>query len=56
MSAAVTGDGADLCVQLTDKNLTGYKPFNIAVHEEVADHYGIPSIDCAAKVYTMIHR
>lgn len=38
-----------------DKNLTGYKPFNIAVHEEVADHYGIPSIDCAAKVYTMIH-
>ncbi|WP_052429395.1 SGNH/GDSL hydrolase family protein [Paenibacillus borealis] len=38
-----------------DKNLTGYKPFNIAVHEEVADHYGIPSVDCAAKVYTMIH-
>ncbi|WNS46715.1 SGNH/GDSL hydrolase family protein [Paenibacillus sp. MMS20-IR301] len=38
-----------------DKNLTGYKPFNIAVHEEVADYYGIPSIDCAAKVYTMIH-
>ncbi|MNO25302.1 hypothetical protein D3C76_151360 [compost metagenome] len=38
-----------------DKNLTGYKPFNIAVHEEVADHYGIPSIDCAARVYTMIH-
>lgn len=38
-----------------DKNLTGYKPFNIAVHEEVAAYYGIPSIDCAAKVYTMIH-
>ena len=38
-----------------DKNLTGYQPFNIAVHEEVADHYGIPSIDCAARVYTMMH-
>lgn len=38
-----------------DKNLTGYKPFNIAVHEEVAGHYGIPSVDCAAKVFTMIH-
>ncbi|QUL56475.1 SGNH/GDSL hydrolase family protein [Paenibacillus tritici] len=37
-----------------DKNLTGYKPFNIAVHEEVAEYYGIPSIDCAAMVYTMI--
>ncbi|MHA6531377.1 SGNH/GDSL hydrolase family protein [Paenibacillus sp. BAC0078] len=37
------------------KNLTGYKPFNIAVHEEVAEYYGIPSVDCAALVYSMIH-
>ncbi|WP_342565070.1 SGNH/GDSL hydrolase family protein [Paenibacillus sp. FSL R7-0345] len=37
-----------------DKNLTGRKPFNIAVHEEVAGYYGIPSVDCAAGVYDMI--
>ncbi len=47
----------ELCFVYTaaDKNLTGYKPFNIAVHEEVAEYYGIPSVDCAARVYTMIH-
>lgn len=37
-----------------DKNLTGRMPFNIAVHEEVAGYYGIPSVDCAAGVYDLI--
>lgn len=43
----------DICFLYTgaEKNLTGLKPFNIAVHEEVADYYGIPSVDFAAGVY-----
>lgn len=43
---------ADICFVYTaaDKNLTPGVPFNIAVHEEVAVHYGIPSVSFAAGV------
>jgi acyl-CoA thioesterase-1 len=46
----------DICFLYTavDKNLSEYMPFNIAVHEEVAAHYGIPSVNFAAKVYDRI--
>ncbi|WP_167355847.1 SGNH/GDSL hydrolase family protein [Paenibacillus oryzisoli] len=46
----------DLCYIYTgaDKNLTESLPFNIAVHEEVATHYNIPSVNFAARVYSMI--
>lgn len=37
-----------------DKNLSAETPFNIAVHEEVAAHYGIPSVNFAAAVYDRI--
>ncbi|QJD86602.1 SGNH/GDSL hydrolase family protein [Cohnella herbarum] len=33
-----------------DKNLSEGLPFNIAIHEEVAIHYDIPSINLAAKI------
>lgn len=43
----------DLCFLYTaaEKNLSGSNPFNIAVHEEVAEHYGIPSVNFAGRVY-----
>jgi acyl-CoA thioesterase I len=46
----------DICFLYTaaDKNLSDDKPFNIAVHEEVAAHYGIPSVNFAAKVFDRI--
>lgn len=46
----------DLCFIYTgaEKNLTSLRPFNIAVHEEVAEHYGIPSVNFAAGVYGLI--
>ncbi|WP_195724446.1 SGNH/GDSL hydrolase family protein [Paenibacillus monticola] len=46
----------DICFLYTaaEKNLTGSRPFNIAVHEEVAGHYGIPSVNFAARIYTQI--
>ncbi|SFI80103.1 Lysophospholipase L1 [Paenibacillus sp. UNC496MF] len=37
-----------------DKNLTDGVPFNIAVHEEVAAHYGIPSVSFAGGVRDLI--
>lgn len=42
----------DICFVYTaaDKNLSGELPFNVAVHEEVASHYGIPSISFAARI------
>ncbi|MCL6457578.1 MAG: SGNH/GDSL hydrolase family protein, partial [Gorillibacterium sp.] len=46
----------DICFLYTaaDKNLTDILPFTIAVHEEVATHYGIPSVNFAARVYAEI--
>ncbi|NOU67859.1 hypothetical protein GC096_27925 [Paenibacillus sp. LMG 31461] len=46
----------DICLIYTaaDKNLTDHTPFNIAVHEEVAAYYAIPSVNFAARVYTLI--
>ena len=46
----------DICFVYTaaDKNLTGELPFNIAVHEEVAAHYDVPSVSLAARVYEQI--
>ncbi|CAN7618237.1 SGNH/GDSL hydrolase family protein [Paenibacillus sp. LjRoot56] len=46
----------DICFIYTaaDKNLTDHMPFNIAVHEEVASYYDIPSVNFAARVYTLI--
>ncbi|MFC5652957.1 SGNH/GDSL hydrolase family protein [Paenibacillus solisilvae] len=46
----------DICFVYTaaDKNLTGELPFNIAVHEEVAVHYDIPSVSFAAPIYEQI--
>jgi acyl-CoA thioesterase-1 len=46
----------DICFIYTaaDKNLTECLPFNIAVHEEVAAYYAIPSVNIAARVYTLI--
>jgi acyl-CoA thioesterase-1 len=35
-------------------NLTEGTPFNIAVHEEVASYYGIPSVSFASEVYKLI--
>ncbi|MCD9021667.1 SGNH/GDSL hydrolase family protein [Cohnella silvisoli] len=42
----------DICFVYTaaDKNLSEGLPFNIAVHEEVASHYGIPSVNFAARI------
>jgi lysophospholipase L1-like esterase len=37
-----------------DKNLTEGIPFNIAVHEEVADRYDIPSVNLAARIRTLV--
>ncbi|GGA42964.1 SGNH/GDSL hydrolase family protein [Paenibacillus physcomitrellae] len=46
----------DLCFVYTaaEKNLTGIRLFNIAVHEEVAEYYDIPSVDFAAGVYRLL--
>jgi acyl-CoA thioesterase-1 len=46
----------DICLIYTaaDKNLTDHMPFNIAVHEEVASYYDIPSVNFAARVYKLI--
>jgi acyl-CoA thioesterase-1 len=43
---------ADICFVYTadDDNLSEDLPFNIAVHEEVASQYGIPSVNFAAKI------
>lgn len=43
----------DICFLYTaaEKNLSGSNPFNIAVHEEVAEHYDLPSVNFAARVY-----
>ncbi|MFF2909010.1 SGNH/GDSL hydrolase family protein [Paenibacillus sp. NPDC057934] len=43
----------DICFLYTaaEKNLSGSQPFNIAVHEEVAAHYHLPSVNFAARVY-----
>jgi acyl-CoA thioesterase-1 len=42
----------DICFLYTasDKNLSEGIPYHIAVHEEVASHYGIPSVNFAAKI------
>ncbi|WP_053374016.1 SGNH/GDSL hydrolase family protein [Paenibacillus sp. FJAT-27812] len=47
---------ADICFLYTaaEKNLTARMPFNIAVHEEVAAHYHIPSVNFAASIYDLI--
>jgi len=47
---------ADICFVYTaaDKNLTPGVPFNIAVHEEVAAHYAIPSVSFAAGIRAAI--
>jgi len=37
-----------------DKNLAEDIPFNIAVHEEVAIHYGIPSVNFAARIRELV--
>ncbi|QSF46404.1 SGNH/GDSL hydrolase family protein [Paenibacillus tianjinensis] len=44
---------ADICFVYTaaPKNLAGPLPFNIAVHEEVADYYGIPAVNFAFRIY-----
>lgn len=46
----------DVCFLYTaaDKNLTEPTPFNIAVHEEVASYYAIPSVNFAASVYALM--
>ncbi len=46
----------DICFLYTaaEKNLSGSRPFNIVVHEEVAEHYGIPSVNFAARIYTQV--
>ncbi|MDR6551685.1 SGNH/GDSL hydrolase family protein [Paenibacillus qinlingensis] len=46
----------DICYIYTaaDKNLTEHVPFNIAVHEEVASYYDIPSVNFAARVYSLM--
>jgi acyl-CoA thioesterase-1 len=43
----------DICFVYTaaEKNLSGSNPFNIAVHEEVAEQYDLPSINFAARIY-----
>jgi acyl-CoA thioesterase-1 len=43
---------ADICFVYTadDDNLSKEIPFNIAVHEEVASQYGIPSVSFAANI------
>ncbi|MEC0201213.1 SGNH/GDSL hydrolase family protein [Paenibacillus lautus] len=48
--------GTDLCFIYTgsERNLTRIRPYPIAVHEEVAEHYGIPSVDFAAGIYRML--
>ncbi|MGO4268493.1 SGNH/GDSL hydrolase family protein [Paenibacillus sp. TAF58] len=46
----------DICFIYTaaDKNLSEELPCNIAVHEEVASYYGIPSVNFAANIYELI--
>ncbi|MCV4230718.1 SGNH/GDSL hydrolase family protein [Virgibacillus sp. LDC1] len=46
----------DICFIYTgaDRNLTCIRPYPIAVHEEVAEYYGIPSVDFAAGIYRML--
>lgn len=48
--------GTDLCFIYTgsERNLARIRPYPIAVHEEVAEHYGIPSVDFAAGIYGML--
>ncbi|AIQ75828.1 MULTISPECIES: SGNH/GDSL hydrolase family protein [Paenibacillus] len=48
--------GTDICFLYTaaEKNLSGSNPFNIAVHEEVAEHYKLPSVNFAARVYAQL--
>jgi acyl-CoA thioesterase-1 len=47
---------ADICFLYTaaEKNLSASVPFNIAVHEEVAAYYHIPSVNFAASIYDLI--
>jgi lysophospholipase L1-like esterase len=47
---------SDLCFlyAAADKNLAEELPFNIAIHEEIAEHYGIPSVNFAAGIRTLI--
>jgi lysophospholipase L1-like esterase len=47
---------ADICFLYTaaEKNLSARMPLNIAVHEEVAAHYHIPSVNFAASIYDLI--
>ncbi|WP_139993344.1 SGNH/GDSL hydrolase family protein [Paenibacillus paridis] len=49
---------ADICLVYTaaDKNLSVDSPFNIAVHEEVASHYELPSINLAAGIRALIQK
>jgi acyl-CoA thioesterase-1 len=46
----------DICFLYTaaEKNLSGSHPFNIVVHEEVAEHYDLPSVNFAARVYAQV--
>lgn len=46
----------DICFLYTsaDKNLSDDTPFNIAVHEEVAAHYDIPSVNFAAGIHSLV--
>lgn len=47
----------ELCFVYTaaDKNLADELPFNIAVHEEVAEHYGISSVNFAGGVQDLVN-
>ncbi|WP_169088270.1 SGNH/GDSL hydrolase family protein [Paenibacillus sp. PL91] len=47
---------ADICFIYTaaEKNLSARVPFNIAVHEEVAAYYQLPSVNFAASIYDRI--
>ncbi|WP_141503677.1 SGNH/GDSL hydrolase family protein [Paenibacillus luteus] len=49
---------ADICLVYTaaDKNLSVESPFNIAVHEEVASHYELPSLNLAAGIRALIQK
>ncbi|WP_372660802.1 SGNH/GDSL hydrolase family protein [Cohnella sp.] len=46
----------DICFLYTaaDKNLSEELPFNIAIHEEVASYYDIPSINFAGPIYAQV--
>jgi acyl-CoA thioesterase-1 len=49
---------ADICLVYTaaDKNLSVDSPFNIAVHEEVASHYELPSVNLAVGIRALIQK